>query len=114
MCNCGSKKYRKTQGVVVLDDPQRRDRLLALMDVSDVWGIGKRLASRLQAVGINTALDLANADTRFIRRYLGVTVERTVRELRGEPCFALDDNPLPVNKLLSHVHLGNKLFISRI
>ncbi|EMX5186121.1 translesion error-prone DNA polymerase V subunit UmuC (plasmid) [Citrobacter freundii] len=96
LCKCATaaaKKYRKTQGVVVLDDPQRRDRLLALMDVSDVWGIGKRLASRLQAVGINTALDLANADTRFIRRYLGVTVERTVRELRGEPCFALDDNP---------------------
>jgi len=34
-------------------------------------------------MGINTALELAQADTRFIRKNFGVIVERTVRELRG-------------------------------
>ncbi|EIY8279508.1 translesion error-prone DNA polymerase V subunit UmuC [Salmonella enterica] len=112
LCKCATwaaKKYRKTQGVVVLDDPQRRDRLLALMDVSEVWGIGKRLASRLESFGIKTALELAQADTRFIRQQMGVVVERTVRELRGEPCFALDDNPPSRQQIVVSRSFGEKL-----
>ncbi|EHK7649107.1 translesion error-prone DNA polymerase V subunit UmuC [Escherichia coli] len=104
-----AKKYTKTQGVVVLEDPQRRDRLLALMDVSDVWGIGNRLAARLNAVGIKTALELAKADIRFIRRLMGVVVERTVRELRGEPCFALDDNPPSRQQIVVSRSFGERL-----
>lgn len=104
-----AKKYPQTQGVVVLNDPQRRDRLLALMDVSEIWGIGKRLASRLQAVGITSALDLARADTRLIRRMMGVVVERTVRELRGEPCFALEDNPPSRQQIVVSRSFGERI-----
>lgn len=104
-----AKKYKKTEGVVVLDDPQRRDRVLELMEVAEVWGIGKRLASRLQYIGIKTALDLAQADTRLIRRMMGVMVERTVRELRGEPCFALDDNPPSRQQIVVSRSFGERI-----
>lgn len=88
-----AKKYPKTQGVVVLDDPARRDRLLSLIEIRDIWGIGSRLAKRLNDIGVYTALELARMDIRLVRRLMGVVVERTVRELRGEPCFGLDENP---------------------
>lgn len=88
-----AKKYPQTKGVVVISDPARRDRLLALIPVREVWGIGSRLAKRLNEMGIVTALELARMDTRLVRKLMGVVVERTVRELRGEACFGLDTNP---------------------
>lgn len=96
LCKCATwaaKKYPQTKGVVVLDNPARRDRLLSLIEVRDVWGIGSKLGKRLNDMGVRTAYELAQLDTRLVRRLMGVVVERTVRELRGEPCFALDDSP---------------------
>jgi DNA polymerase V len=69
------------------------DELLAATDVGELWGIGRRLAPRLHDDGIRTALDLARADAPSLRRRFGVLVERTIRELRGQACIALEDVP---------------------
>lgn len=69
------------------------DSLLAGTAVGEVWGIGPRIGSQLEADGIRTALDLARADAGTLRRRFGVVVERTVRELQGVPCMALEDVP---------------------
>lgn len=42
-------------------------------------------------MGIKTVLDLADSDIRFIRKHFNVVLERTVRELRGEPCLQLEE-----------------------
>lgn len=42
-------------------------------------------------MGIKTVLDLAGTDIRFIRKHFNVVLERTVRELRGEPCLQLEE-----------------------
>jgi len=70
-----------------------RDRWLAATPVAAVWGIGPRLASRLEALGMRSALDLAGADPRRLQRTFSVVVERTALELRGVPCLALEDLP---------------------
>lgn len=36
-------------------------------------------------------LQLADTDIRFIRKHFNVVLERTVRELRGEPCLGLEE-----------------------
>lgn len=69
--------------------------LLDATEVGEVWGIGRKLAPRLQADGIVTALDLARSDPATLRRRFGVVVERTVRELQGVPCIGLEDVPPP-------------------
>ena len=46
---------------------------------------------KLDAMGIKTVLDLADSDIRFIRKHFNVVLERTVRELRGEPCLQLEE-----------------------
>jgi DNA polymerase V len=79
-----------------LGDPGvRREALLAATDVGEVWGVGRRLGERLRAEGVHTALDLAHADAAGVRRRFGVVLERTVRELRGVACIALEDAPPP-------------------
>jgi len=83
-----AKKDPTHQGVFIMpDDP---DAILGGHKTDDVWGVGRRLAARLDAIGITTALDLKNAEPKFIRARLGVSVERTVLELRGTPCQALE------------------------
>ncbi|MGF1572062.1 MAG: Y-family DNA polymerase [Sumerlaeia bacterium] len=69
------------------------DTYLGIVPVSKVWGIGGQKAKWLQARGITTALELKNADPRWISKWLTVVGERTVRELRGEPCMEMDDAP---------------------
>ncbi len=91
LANHAAKQYPATQGVVDLTDPERQRRLLALVPVNEVWGVGRRLSQRLKAGGIHTALDLAAADPKNIRQQYSVVLERTQRELNGEACLSLED-----------------------
>lgn len=89
LANEAAKKYRATGGVVDLTSPQRQRKLMELMPVSEVWGIGRKLTAALEFLGIKTALQLADADPRWIGRNFSVVVERTVLELNGQPCAEL-------------------------
>ena len=92
LANHAAKKWhRQTGGVVDLSNVDRQRRMLALVPVEDVWGVGRRISIKLHAMGIKTALDLAEQSTWTIRKHFNVVLERTVRELRGEPCLALEE-----------------------
>ncbi|HCR9747875.1 TPA: Y-family DNA polymerase [Citrobacter koseri] len=92
LANYAAKKWqRQTGGVVDLSNVDRQRKLLAALPVGEVWGIGRRIAKKLEGMGIKTALDLADTDIRFIRKHFNVVLERTVRELRGEPCLELEE-----------------------
>ncbi|YCH32177.1 translesion error-prone DNA polymerase V subunit UmuC [Erwinia sp. D4-22] len=109
LANYAAKRWRKTDGVVVLTDPERQRKLMALANVSDVWGVGSRISKRLNAMGMKTALDLANADTHLIRKKFSVVLERTVRELRGEPCLALEEIPSARQQIVCSRSYGIKV-----
>ncbi len=83
-----AKKNPALGGVFVM--PDNPDKVLGLLKTKDVWGIGSRLAARLKTFDIVTALDLKRADAKFIRARFSVVVERTVLELHGTPCLALE------------------------
>lgn len=92
LANQAAKKWqRQTGGVVDLSNIDRQRRLLALIPVEDVWGVGRRISKKLNAMGIKTALDLSEQSTWIIRKHFNVVLERTVRELRGEPCLNLEE-----------------------
>ncbi len=92
LANQAAKKWqRQTGGVVDLSSIDRQRRLLALIPVEDVWGVGRRISKKLNAMGIKTALDLSEQSTWIIRKHFNVVLECTVRELRGEPCLNLEE-----------------------
>lgn len=91
LANRAAKMWPQTGGVVDLSNVERQRRLMALMPVEEVWGVGARIAKKLQAIGIKNALQLADSDIRFIRKHFSVVLERTVRELRGESCLELEE-----------------------
>ncbi len=109
LANHAAKKYPATQGVVDLTNPDRQRRLLALVPVDDVWGVGRRLSKRLNALGITTALDLANASPRAIRDQFSVVLERTVRELNGDSCIELEEIPPAKKQIVCSRSFGVKV-----
>jgi DNA polymerase V len=85
------------------------DRLFAATDVRSVWGIGPRLTESLKAGGVHTVLDFVRSDAAAIRQRYSVTVEKTLLELRGTNCLALDDAPAPRQQILVSRSFGTPL-----
>ncbi len=82
-------QYESVCDLAGLTDSERRDALGSI-DVSEVWGIGSKLTAKLASHGIETALDLRDADIGTLRKCYGVVMERTIRELRGDSCLQLE------------------------
>lgn len=92
LANHAAKRWqRQTGGVVDLSNVDRQRKLMAALPVDETWGVGRRITKKLESMGIKTVLDLADTDIRFIRKHFNVVLERTVRELRGEPCLELEE-----------------------
>ena len=112
VCGVGiarTKTWPATGGVVALDDGARLKKLMSILPVAEVWGVGHRTEKALATMGIKTVLDLARADTRLIRKTFGVVLERTVRELRGEACFSLEENPPAKQQIVVSRSFGQRV-----
>lgn len=71
--------------------------------------MGSRTAKRLNLFGIETALDLARTSPTFIRRNFSVVLERTVRQLNGEPCIEMEDAPPPKQQIVVSRSFGERI-----
>lgn len=91
LANYAAKKWTKTGGVLDLSNAERQRKLMSLVPVEEVWGVGRRISRKLNTMGIITAKDLSEQSTWIIRKHFNVVLERTVRELRGEPCLQLEE-----------------------
>ncbi|MCL5519734.1 translesion error-prone DNA polymerase V subunit UmuC [Citrobacter cronae] len=70
----------------------RRDGVVCFSSNYELYAdMSGRVMSTLEEMGIKTVLDLADTDIHFIRKHFNVVLERTVRELRGEPCLELEE-----------------------
>ncbi|EBG3523501.1 translesion error-prone DNA polymerase V subunit UmuC [Salmonella enterica subsp. enterica] len=92
LANHAAKTWPATRGVVVLTERYRQRKLMSLLPASEVWGIGRKTGQKLATMGINTALELADASLPFIRKTFGVVTERTVRELNGISCVSIESH----------------------
>ena len=86
------------------------DTLLARIGVGEVWGIGRKLTAQLQAIGIHTVRDLRDADASQLRKRFSVVLERTVRELRGTACLALEDIVPDRQQIICSRSFGDRIF----
>jgi DNA polymerase V len=78
-------------GVLDMMDDTLANWLLPMVPVGDIWGVGGKTEAKLKRLGIRTAADLRDMPTRQARAVGTVVLERTVLELQGEPCLALED-----------------------
>ncbi len=85
---------------------EEKNHLFRAMEVGEVWGVGRRLTLKLKAHGINTVLDLKQANPTYLRREFGVVMEKTVHELNGTLCIELEEVTPPRKQILSSRSFG--------
>ncbi|MBR5894234.1 MAG: Y-family DNA polymerase [Akkermansia sp.] len=91
LANETAKHCPAYDGLLVLSSPEDWTPLLEETPVDDVWGVGRRLAPRMHALGIRTAAGLAACGLQYLRKHFGVHGERLSLELNGVSC--LDESP---------------------
>lgn len=107
--NHASKKLNGFNGVAVIDSKNSANHILNQMKVSDVWGIGSRIAKKLQAQNIHTAYDLSNLNPKVMKQQFSVVSERTVNELNGISCLTWDDVKEPKKEIFSTRSFGQRI-----
>ena len=103
-----AKKNPEFDGVCDLHAIPRPERLwwMSQLEVGEVWGVGRRIAKRLNAMGVETVLDLRNISIKEIRAQFGVVMERTCNELRGISCLELEDVAPAKQQIMSSRSFG--------
>lgn len=107
LANHIAKKHPQCNNVFSIAKCDNEDTWLARVSVEDIWGIGPRLAPKLRAHGIRTALELKNAEDGWIRKRLGgITGLRTLWELRGYSCIAMETVPSDKKEIVASRSFG--------
>jgi DNA polymerase V len=96
----GAKRYPTTQGVLDITDLYRREKLMTLMPVNEIWGVGRRLNKRLISQKVLTTFDLINMNIEQVRKQFSIMLVNTIRELKGESCIPLDNAPSPKKQIV--------------
>ena len=100
LANRAAKDDKRFEGVAVFERKEIINHLLSNADIAEVWGIGRRLSKRLRGIGINNALELSELDPRLAGNNFSVVLEKTIRELRGEPCINLNNINEPKKQIM--------------
>lgn len=90
----------KPFGAAVVTDRDHERELLAKLPVTEIAGIARRRAARLEPYGIRTCLDLADASGLLVRQLLTVSGHDIWRELNGCPATPIRPHRSP-HKMLS-------------
>ncbi|HWB28438.1 MAG TPA: Y-family DNA polymerase [Chitinophagaceae bacterium] len=93
MANRLAKKNKaQSQCVIVLNTPAAIADALGCTQVSDIWGIGRQYAIKLERFGIYDAWQLSQMPEEWVRKNIGgVTGVRLLKELKGEPAIDMED-----------------------
>jgi len=93
LANHCAKKRAHLHGVCNLNTLANTevDQMLSKIDVGEVWGVGRQLAPKLKTLGINTVLDLKQANPSRLRQQFSVMMEKTIRELNGTMCIEMEE-----------------------
>lgn len=104
-----AKTYAKLGGICVIENEQQRLWVLRHTPLSEVWGIGRQLAKKLSAMGLQTAYDLSLMGRDDAQKLFGVCLVRTVYELNNQPCIPLEEQPDPRQNIVCTRSFGQRL-----
>ena len=80
-----AKKFSVYRHCCMIDTDYKREKALEWCPIEDVWGIGRRYAAKLQALGVRTALDFARHHQGWVHQtFNNINIERTWQELNGD------------------------------
>lgn len=90
-------------------DPCNKEYYFAQIDVSEVWGVGRKHSKKLQSMGINTVLDLACAEPREMQKKFSIVMARTIYELQGISCIEIEHTPPSKKQIIASRSFGGRV-----
>ena len=82
-----AKQYKGYGGVCMIDTDGKRRKALSMFELSDVWGIGPGTFAKLNSLGVDTPLQLADKPGEWVQRHFHKPGYQTWLELNGYPCI---------------------------
>lgn len=110
--HCAKKRLAGVDGVCDFGriSPDNLSRLFASIPVGEIWGVGRQLSRQLTDRGIGTVEALRTADAKTLRREFSVLLERTIAELNGIPCTAMEEIIPNKRQIISSRSFGNYVY----
>ena len=111
LANHIAKKNPEFDGVCDLNSMAvyQQESWFKRIEVGEIWGIGRRLAPRLNAMGIHTVMDLKKASPAGMRNRFSVVMEKIIRELNGTTCIELEEVNPPKKEIVCSRSFGIKV-----
>lgn len=109
LANRIAKKRKEFDGVLNLYDYDNWEKFLEMVEVEDIWGVGRQYSALLHRNNIHTALDLSRADRKWIQKRMTIVGLRTVMELNGIPAIELEHHPPAKKSIVSSRSFGEYL-----
>jgi DNA polymerase V len=111
LANHVAKKHPNSKGVFDFNRLTERQvtSVLANLPINEVWGIGRKLTAALNGDGIESVLQLRDADVASLRAKYGVVMEKTIRELRGESCIDIEELAPAKKQIISSRSFGQSV-----
>jgi len=95
LANRIAKKFPiETGGSYVIDTDEKRIKALKWLKVEDIWGVGRRNAKKLYAVGANRAIDFVQLPESWVLKNMTIVGLNLQKDLKGIPTIEM----LPVEK----------------
>ena len=103
-----AKKFpQHTKNVYLIDNDEKRIKALKWLKIEDVWGIGRKHAKRLQAIGVKTAFDFTMLEDEWVQENMAIVGLRLKRDLEGKPTLDLEEPQQKKNIAITRSFEGN-------
>lgn len=111
LANHMAKKAKRFNGVCNLASmqPKHRDYFESLIDVSEIWGVGRKHSKRLHEMGIKTVFDLTKTEPRNINKLFSILMAKIVAELQGISCLEIESTPPAKKQIISSKSFGQRI-----
>ena len=91
IANKVARKYpMQTNDVYIINDESKRIKCLKKFSLKDIWGIGEKLAKRLEKTGCASAYDFTQLPSAWVKSNLSIVGFRLQQELKGISSIGLD------------------------
>ncbi|HHX24238.1 MAG: Y-family DNA polymerase [Bacteroidales bacterium] len=85
-----AKKFpNETGGSYVIDTDEKRIKALKWLKVEDIWGVGRRNAKKLYAIGAYKAIDFVNLPESWVLKNMTITGLNLQKDLKGIPTIEM-------------------------
>jgi len=110
--HCAKKSFAGVEGVCNLSQLSNNElsRLFTSLPVGEIWGVGRQLSRKLNERGISTVEALRTADAKTLRREYSVVMERTIAELNGVSCMAMEETAPAKQQIMSSRSFGTYVY----